>query len=437
MDKNCNIIRDLLPLYAEDLLSEDSRALVENHLEGCEECKQELESIKKDIRIPTPCEQTKIIEAFVAGMKKYKNHIFTIIFEVVIFVMMIIVGFGSLDMFLIAGLMIPVGFWGYILFRKHAFYMIPAITSASLLLCAILRFVSLGSNIKVFISQLLFYLALFILPSFLGIGTGALTHSIFKKRSKNAIPKRIVSMVLALVFLGLSLFTYYVFAGNPFVSISAMIEAKEYIDERFEHNDYFPYKVRYDCLFEGTYIVYVKSISSDDVDFKITFSHKGKLQKCDYDEKYKSNDQSILSLKYARYIDNALNKSDFSYEIIKTNSYYYFPYNKSNSDTWSNALTMENFNARDDYDLSTLGKTNGVILIEVYSKHTSIEDAKKVYLEFKDTLDELGIGFRVLRINLISAEHNIKASFSSICYEDITIEKIDDEIIQIKYQEID
>ena len=96
MDKNCNIIRDLLPLYAEDLLSEDSRALVENHLVGCKECQRDLESIKNDIKIPTPYDQTKIIEAFVAGMKKYKNYIFTIIFEVVIFAMMVIVGFGSL-----------------------------------------------------------------------------------------------------------------------------------------------------------------------------------------------------------------------------------------------------------------------------------------------------------------------------------------------------
>lgn len=434
MDKNCNIIRDLLPLYAEDLLSEDSRALVENHLVGCEECKQELESIKNDIKIPTPYDQTKIIEAFVAGMKKYKNYIFTIIFEVVIFAMMVIVGFGSLDIFLMAGLMIPIGFWGYILFRKHAFYMIPAITSASLLLCAILRFVSLGSNIKAFISQLIFYLALFILPSFLGIGTGALTHSIFKKRNKKSLPKRIVSAVLALVFLGLSLFGFYMFAGNPFMSIYSMIEAKEYLDERFEHNDYFPYKVRYDCLFEGTYIVYVKSISSDDVDFKIKFSHKGNLQKCDYDEKYKSDAQSILSLKYARYIDNSLNKSDFSYKIIKTNSYYYFPYNSNNLDIWANALKMESFNTREQYDLSALGKTNGIILVEVDSPSTSIEEAKKIYLELKAAFDKLGIGFRMLGVNLMCGDK--KVSFSSICYEDITNQKIDDEIIQITHREV-
>ena len=66
MDKNCNIIRDLLPLYAEDLLSEDSRALVENHLVGCKECQRDLESIKNDIKIPTPYASTSTSEAILS-----------------------------------------------------------------------------------------------------------------------------------------------------------------------------------------------------------------------------------------------------------------------------------------------------------------------------------------------------------------------------------
>lgn len=37
---NCNIVKDLLPLYQEDLLSEDSILFVEDHLEECENCKK-------------------------------------------------------------------------------------------------------------------------------------------------------------------------------------------------------------------------------------------------------------------------------------------------------------------------------------------------------------------------------------------------------------
>ena len=35
----CDVIKDLLPLYVDDVLSDDSRALVEAHIESCEGCK--------------------------------------------------------------------------------------------------------------------------------------------------------------------------------------------------------------------------------------------------------------------------------------------------------------------------------------------------------------------------------------------------------------
>jgi len=44
---NCNVIRDILPLYAEDMVSEDTRALVEAHLESCGGCRDELERMRR------------------------------------------------------------------------------------------------------------------------------------------------------------------------------------------------------------------------------------------------------------------------------------------------------------------------------------------------------------------------------------------------------
>ena len=52
MDISCNIIRDLLPLYAEDLASEDTRALVQEHLCGCIDCTNYLGSLKRETPIP-------------------------------------------------------------------------------------------------------------------------------------------------------------------------------------------------------------------------------------------------------------------------------------------------------------------------------------------------------------------------------------------------
>lgn len=46
MNSTCNIIRDLLPLYMEEMASKDSCALIEEHLEQCAECKNELKEMK-------------------------------------------------------------------------------------------------------------------------------------------------------------------------------------------------------------------------------------------------------------------------------------------------------------------------------------------------------------------------------------------------------
>ena len=45
-EKECEIIRDLLPLYADDVCSERSRQLIEEHLAGCPDCSVMLEKLR-------------------------------------------------------------------------------------------------------------------------------------------------------------------------------------------------------------------------------------------------------------------------------------------------------------------------------------------------------------------------------------------------------
>ena len=45
----CNLVRDLLPLYVDDALSEDSRAFVERHLKTCPACAKEAEKLKAPV----------------------------------------------------------------------------------------------------------------------------------------------------------------------------------------------------------------------------------------------------------------------------------------------------------------------------------------------------------------------------------------------------
>lgn len=56
MEISCDVIRDLLPLYAEDLTSEASNRMVDEHLCGCDECTRQLGVLKKAQVIPVDVE---------------------------------------------------------------------------------------------------------------------------------------------------------------------------------------------------------------------------------------------------------------------------------------------------------------------------------------------------------------------------------------------
>lgn len=72
MMNNCQIIKDLLPLYKEELLSEESKTFVENHLKTCPEC----ENLLKD-QIQIENKETKPLD-FVEKRIKKESRYFTL-----------------------------------------------------------------------------------------------------------------------------------------------------------------------------------------------------------------------------------------------------------------------------------------------------------------------------------------------------------------------
>ena len=48
MKHPCNVIRDLLPLYVDEVCSAESRKMIEEHLKECSECKAYMESMSDD-----------------------------------------------------------------------------------------------------------------------------------------------------------------------------------------------------------------------------------------------------------------------------------------------------------------------------------------------------------------------------------------------------
>ena len=62
---NCNVIGDLLPLNVDEVLSDDSKEIVEEHLSECESCRESAEKMKNTLVISTDTDSEKIGRAHV------------------------------------------------------------------------------------------------------------------------------------------------------------------------------------------------------------------------------------------------------------------------------------------------------------------------------------------------------------------------------------
>lgn len=67
---SCNIIRDILPLYVDEAVCEETKELVEEHLFTCEDCRKEAEMMKKSVVLPVHENVWKLDQA---ALKTWKN----------------------------------------------------------------------------------------------------------------------------------------------------------------------------------------------------------------------------------------------------------------------------------------------------------------------------------------------------------------------------
>jgi len=87
MKENCEVIRDLIPLYVDDVCSAESKKMVENHLKNCNECKEILETIKKDEKSKNSIEK-ETMTSFYKKIKKSK--IKTVIISLIVFIIVVL-----------------------------------------------------------------------------------------------------------------------------------------------------------------------------------------------------------------------------------------------------------------------------------------------------------------------------------------------------------
>ena len=88
MKKECDIVTDLLPDYIENLLSDGSKSYVEEHLRGCNNCKQKLKIMQANIE-ENNVNHEKEEKIELNHLKKYRNRMW--ILKAIIYVFILII----------------------------------------------------------------------------------------------------------------------------------------------------------------------------------------------------------------------------------------------------------------------------------------------------------------------------------------------------------
>lgn len=73
MKISCDVIKDILPLYVEDMVSEDTKNLVREHISGCPECTDEMSRLCASAKVPEDADarSLKLVEKKMRRQKRW------------------------------------------------------------------------------------------------------------------------------------------------------------------------------------------------------------------------------------------------------------------------------------------------------------------------------------------------------------------------------
>lgn len=94
MKNECSIVRDLLPLYAESMVSPETASFMEEHLKDCEHCRKEYERLKAPCAVPA---QDDVAPLLMLQKKMAAKRLRTIVLTAVFAVALLVSAFAVLD----------------------------------------------------------------------------------------------------------------------------------------------------------------------------------------------------------------------------------------------------------------------------------------------------------------------------------------------------
>ena len=180
MKTECSVVRDLLPLYVEDMVSTETAQYVKSHLAECPECKAELESLKAGEGLTAieknPVEDVAKAKPFKKMMKRMNRQFYSIAYAALIFLIFLGFGWTGGENLMYNSLIMPVvGIFGYYVFRWKAIYKVP------ILLLIIDTFVCLFKLVDLDLYSAFVWTLIYSSFVLVGVAIAFLMHFAFRK----------------------------------------------------------------------------------------------------------------------------------------------------------------------------------------------------------------------------------------------------------------
>lgn len=132
MKTECSIVRDLLPLYVEDMVSAETAQYIKAHLAECPECQGELADLKECGGLTTienkTTENAAEAKSFKIIMKRMNRQFYMLAYSLIIFFIFLGFGWTGGENLMYNSIIMPiVGIFGYYVFRWKAIYKMPVL----------------------------------------------------------------------------------------------------------------------------------------------------------------------------------------------------------------------------------------------------------------------------------------------------------------------
>ncbi len=410
-NNKCKIICDLLPLYCEDMLSEESRMFVEEHLRDCEACRAELEKMKSsDIK-----RENTELRNFKSAMRRFKIPIELFAYACLLF--FILLGFritDSSEMMYNSLIMPLVGLIAYPVFGWRSVYKLPILLFGVNILASLMKFTESEPM------EIIMMTFIYIIFVYLGASVAALIGFSVKqkKKGKGMLALRITSFVLAIVIaLGLCVFADGL-VGNPISKAIAGSVVRDHLNENYAGTDYELVELNYSFK-DGCYYAHMHSPSQLDGTFIICISGN-KIIYDTYTEDVREhrNTAERLNREYRRAVADILESQVFPYEA----NINYGDLDFIGDDLPDGAILQSELENNKFYNMSELGKRNGRIVLKVKNDEVTTEKAAEILTFSKKLLDDAGVAFNYVDFTLTNGTDRI--DICNLKYENITFEYI-------------